>query len=135
MKRTLIKIALVLLVVYISGDLSLKYSIYTARTLQYSLAIDLLYRTIPGFLCGLIIGYESMLPFVKSKSAKLDLRYILLSVFLIAIVLSPYLPFVFPITVTAPIMKIERILMTTTFSIIASLLAGYCLTQSFSLKK
>lgn len=72
MKRMLIKTALVLFVIYISGDLSLKYSIYTARTFHCSLVIDFLFRIVTGFFCGLIFGYESILQFIERKSGKLD---------------------------------------------------------------
>ena len=72
MKRLLIKTVLVLFVVYGSGYLSLKHTNYVSATFRYSLSIDLLFRIVPGFLCGLIFGYESMLPLVKSTSIRLD---------------------------------------------------------------
>ena len=135
MKRMLIKTALVLFVIYISGDLSFKYSIYTARTFHYCTVIDLLFRIVPGYLCGLILGYESILQLVERKPGKLDFRYILLSILLVGLVLYPYMYYVIPITMHVSVLQINRMLMSTTFSFMASLMAGYNLSQSFTGKK
>lgn len=135
MKRMLIKIALVLLVVFISSYYSLKYSNYVSYTFRYNLLIDLLFRIVPGFLYGVIISYESILQFATNKARRLDVRFLLISVLLIALVFSPYLIYVFPISVKATIMQMFRTMMSYTFGLLTSLLAGYCLTQSFSVKK
>lgn len=135
MKRMLIKVVLVLLVVYISGELSLKYSNYVASTFKYNLPIVILFRSIPGLLCGLILGYESVLRYAKNKSHKFDFRYLLLSILLILLVLSPYLSYAYPFSVSSSVVRILNNMSSYTFSLIASLMAGYCFTQSFSIKK
>jgi len=135
MKRMLIKVVLVLLVVYISGNLSLKYSEYSALTLRYNLPIVLLFRSVPGFLCGLILGYESILQFFRNKTGRLDVRFILLSILLVGLVFSPYLFYAYPFGIHVTVVRILKTMMSYTFALITSLLAGYCLTQSFSFKK
>ncbi|TFG82864.1 MAG: hypothetical protein E4G74_02065 [Erysipelotrichales bacterium] len=135
MKRMLIKIVLVLLVVYISGYLSLEYSNYVSSFYKYSIAIDLLLRIVPGFLCGLILGYESIVQYIRIKSGRFDIRYVLLSLLLVGLAVYPFLVFIFPITVHRSVLQIDKILMTYTLGVMSSFLAGYCLTQSFSTKR
>jgi hypothetical protein len=135
MKRMLIKVVLVLLAVYISGYLSVKYSIYVSGTYKFSLAIDLLFRIVPGFLCGLIIGGESIFPFAKNKSRKLDPRYMLLSLLLVGLAIYPYLIYLIPMTVHVTALQINKVMMSDTFGLMASFLAGYCLTQIYPSKK
>jgi Zn-dependent protease len=135
MKRNLIKIILVLLVVYGFGYLSAKYSVYVSSTFKYSLAIDLLFRIIPGLLCGLIIGVESMFPLAKVKSRKIDPRYMLLSLLLVGLAIYPFLIYLFPITVHVSALQINKIMMSDTFGLMASFLAGYSLTQIYSSKR
>jgi hypothetical protein len=135
MKRMLIKTVLILLVVYVSGYFSNQYATYVSSTYNFNLAIDLSFRIIPGFLCGLIIGYEALLQCVKNKSIKIDVRYILVTFLLIGLVLYPYLIFVLPITKHGYELQIDKILMSYPFGTMASFLAGYNLTQVFVSKK
>lgn len=135
MKRMLIKIVLVLLVVYVSGELWLKYLHYVSSTFKTNILIDLLFRSVPGFLCGLIIGYESILQFFRNKRGGLDDRFILLSILLVGLVVSPYLSYAYPFRLSSQVVRILNDMSSRSFSLMASLLAGYCLTQSFQIEK
>jgi hypothetical protein len=135
MKRMLIKTVLILLVVYVSEYFSNQYSTHVSSTFDFNLAIDLSFRIIPGFLCGLIIGYEKILQCIKNKACKFDIRYILVTFLLVGLVLYPYLIFVLPITKHGYELQIDKILMSYPFGTMASFLAGYNLTQAFVSKK
>jgi hypothetical protein len=135
MKRMLIKTVLILLVVYVSGYFSNQYATYVSSTYNFNLAIDLSFRIIPGFLCGLIIGYETILQCIINKVCKFDIRYILVASLLVVLVLYPYLIYVLPITKHAYELQIDKILMSYTFGTMASFLAGYNLTQAFAKQK
>jgi hypothetical protein len=104
-----------------------------ASTYRYEYAIIALLYFIPGFISGLILNYEGLLEFAKSRSRNIDIRYLLLALFLVIAGSYPMWVYFYPITSFS--LPNFHIMISPTFQFTLSLLCGYSASRSFTIKE
>lgn len=132
MHKMLIKSLMIVIVAFIGTNASLIYANHPAATLDANLANWTMLWIIPGFVCGLILGYDAIFAFFRAESRKIDMRFFGMGMTLLFVVLFPYLLSVFKIAIYGDVVKTLRVIQTAEFSALISLLVGYSFTQAFA---
>lgn len=130
MRHLLIKTYLVLTIVYVAGILSAMYSHYSDITYHMNLIVIVLIGFIPGLFSGLIMNYETIEKYFRSKTQRIDFRFILFSIFLI--VVASYPTWIYFISMKPNGYLNYGITISMQFQFALGLLAGYSITQSLT---